>query len=673
MNNFDSNEITVFAKTTYRNRHRKFGIKADDRRRHMYLVGKTGMGKSTILENMIVEDIRAGKGVAVVDPHGDLAEKVIQYIPNNRVNDIVYVNPADMEYPIAFNVVEHVEPHLRHLVASGLLGVFQKLWADSWGPRLEYILRNAILAVLDYPGSTLLAVTRMLSDKKYRKKVVDNIKDPVVKSFWVNEFAGYNDKFAAEAVSPIQNKVGQFLSSSLIRNIVGQVKSSIDMRKVMDEGKILIMNLSKGRIGEDNSALLGAMMITKIQLAAMSRVNMPEKERKDFYLYVDEFQNFATDSFASILSEARKYRLNLVLAHQYIEQLGEKVKPAIFGNVGTFIIFRVGAADAEELEPEFSPTFTAEDIVNLPKYEIYIKLMIDGVASEPFSAQGLPPLTDEEITGNEEKVIRISRERYAKERQYVEDKIARWHNNEDEEEDQPKSPKTEQKSPPYQANKAPAQGPKAEPPKPPRATGPLPVPPQPKPKPLPENDDVYKFDVICSRCGQETKTSFKPDGIRPVFCKDCLSIAREEKKKEIEMRKKIKQQELQQLEEPEGKKAPVKEFSLSEALNHGPVTFNGKKIRIENEKPPMPDSGGADQEKTDDQTNQEVRKDKDKNRQEEPGKAEKSEKTEKTEEKPAPKARDKEIPAPKDKKDDYDDIFDDEGDEIKEDEEVRFQ
>ncbi|MDD5072109.1 MAG: type IV secretion system DNA-binding domain-containing protein, partial [Patescibacteria group bacterium] len=378
--------ITVFAETTFRNELKKFGIKEDDRRRHMYLIGKTGMGKSTVLENMIVEDIRAGRGVAVVDPHGDLAEKIIEYIPTNRINDVIYFNPADMEYPIAFNVVEQVEPHLRHLVASGLIGVFQKLWADSWGPRLEYILRNTILAILDYPGSTLLGVTRMLSDKVFRKKVISKIQDPVVKAFWVNEFAGYADKFAAEAVSPIQNKVGQFLSSSLIRNIVGQVKSSIDMREIMDEGKILIMNLSKGRIGEDNSSLLGSMMITKIQLAAMSRVNIPENKRKDCYLYIDEFQNFTTDSFANILSEARKYRLDLIMANQYIEQLGDVVKAAVFGNIGTLIVFRVGATDAEELVKEFTPTFTEEDLVSLPKYEMYLKLMIDGISSDPFSA-----------------------------------------------------------------------------------------------------------------------------------------------------------------------------------------------------------------------------------------------------------------------------------------------
>ncbi|MEK7098115.1 MAG: type IV secretion system DNA-binding domain-containing protein, partial [Patescibacteria group bacterium] len=507
MNNNKDNPITIFAETTFRNQHRRFGIKADDRRRHMYLIGKTGMGKSTILENMIIEDIRAGKGVAIVDPHGDLAEKVIQYIPAHRINDVVYFNPSDMEFPIAFNVVEHVEPHLRHLVASGLLGVFQKLWADSWGPRLEYILRNAILAVLDYPGSTLLAVTRMLSDKAFRKKVVEKIQDPVVKSFWVNEFAGYADKFASEAVSPIQNKVGQFLSSSLIRNIVGQVKSSIDVREIMDEGKILIMNLSKGRIGEDNSALLGSMMITKIQLAAMSRVDIPENERRDFYLYVDEFQNFATDSFANILSEARKYRLNLIMAHQYIEQLGEKVKPAVFGNVGTLIVFRVGAADAEELVKEFTPTFLEEDIVNLPKYEFYLKLMIDGIASDPFSARGLAPLTEEEKTGNVEKVINVSRERYARGRGEVEEKISRWHESIDEERtsDVPKKNEFKEFREPKREEPAFRREPERrerEIEKSSRAWQPD------------TRNEPPKNSAICSRCGKETKISFVPDGIR---------------------------------------------------------------------------------------------------------------------------------------------------------------
>lgn len=551
-------EITIFAETTFRNQFRKFGIKPDDRRRHMYLVGKTGMGKSTLLENMVVEDIMAGRGVALVDPHGDLAEKVMEYIPSNRVNDVIYFNPADIEYPIAFNVVEQVEPHLRHLVASGLIGVFQKLWADSWGPRLEYILRNTILAILDYPGSTLLAVTRMLSDKQFRKKVVEKIQDPVVKSFWVNEFAGYANNFASEAVSPIQNKVGQFLSSSLIRNIVGQVKSSINLRDVMDHGKILILNLSKGRIGEDNSALLGAMIITKIQLAAMSRVNIREEERKDFYLYIDEFQNFTTDSFANILSEARKYRLNLTMAHQYIEQLGDTVKAAVFGNVGTLVVFRVGAADAEELVKEFTPVFLEEDLVNLPKYEMYLKLMIDGVASDPFSARGLPPLSKEEKMGNVEKVIKVSRERYANSKEAVEDKIMRWHIGDENKKFDNNA--LVQPAVKYQANISQDNSmPKNQ--KPIYAE---------KSKTAEVYNEIYKHDAKCSRCGKTTKTSFIPDGVRPVFCKECLALARKEKQEEIEERKKVKKEELAKVNQ--------EELSLVQLKEKKPVDFRGREI-----------------------------------------------------------------------------------------------
>jgi CxxC-x17-CxxC domain-containing protein len=366
----------------------------------------------------------------------------------------------------------------------------------------------------------------MLSDKKYRKKIVDKVQDPVVKSFWVNEFAGYADKFASEAVSPIQNKVGQFLSTSLIRNIVGQVKSTIDMREIMDQGKILILNLSKGRIGEDSSALLGSMMITKIQLAAMSRVDLPEAERRDFYLYIDELQNFITDSFANILSEARKYHLNLIMGHQYMEQLGETVKYAVFGNVGTMVVFRVGAADAEELEPEFTPTFTIEDIVNLPKYEFYAKLMIDGVASNPFSARGLPPLPESEESGNLDKVIRVSRERFARPRAVVEDKIMRWHLN-DEDDGEGAAPLPRQI-----VSVAPSAT--AAPPRPAAAPARLPA-------------DVYKFESNCARCGTLTRTSFEPDGIRPVYCRDCLVAVKEEKVKEMENRRQEKERELSRL------------------------------------------------------------------------------------------------------------------------------
>lgn len=420
------NYITLFGETNFRNQKRRFGIMLDDRRRHMYVIGKTGMGKTTLLENMIVSDIQAGHGLAVVDPHGDLVEKILDFIPPSRTNDVIYFNPADIDYPIAFNVLESVNPVHRHLVASGLVGVFKKIWADSWGPRLEYVLRNTVLSLLEYPGSTLLGITRLLVDNKYRKKVVARLSDPILKAFWLDEYAAYSNQFRTEAISPIQNKVGQFLSSSIIRNIVGQTKSSIDMRDIMDSGKILLLNLSKGRIGEDNAALLGAMMITKLQLAAMSRVDMPEPDRRDFFLYVDEFQNFATESFANILSEARKYRLDLIIAHQYIEQLDETVQAAVFGNVGTLVTFRVGAADAEYLEKEFEPVFMQNDLVNLTKFEMYLKLMIDGVASEPFSARGLPPLYTAEEEETHEKIIKVSRERYSTPRQVVEDKIARW-------------------------------------------------------------------------------------------------------------------------------------------------------------------------------------------------------------------------------------------------------
>ncbi|MBL7141739.1 type IV secretion system DNA-binding domain-containing protein [Patescibacteria group bacterium] len=480
--NHEKDEIILFAETNYRNIRKKFGIKTDDRRRHMYLIGKTGTGKSTTLENMIYQDIQAGHGVAVVDPHGDLAEKVLDFIPAQRINDTVYFNPADTDYPFAFNVLERVGPEHRHLVASGLVGVFKKIWADSWGPRLEYVLRNTILALLEYPGSTLLGIMRILVDKEFRKKVVARLTDPVVKSFWIDEYPRYPERLRAEAIAPIQNKVGQFLSTSLIRNIVGQVKSKINLREIMDKGKILVMNLSKGRIGEDASALLGAMMITKVQMAAMSRIDIPEQERRDLYLYVDEFQNFATESFADILSEARKYHLNLIIAHQYIGQLiaeqTSKVRDAVFGNVGTIVSFRIGAEDAAFLSREFLPRFEETDLVDLDKYNTYIKLMIDGITSEPFSAITLPPLT--ESKGNSDKVITISRERYAEPRKIVQEKIARW-------------------SGVIESGQS-------------------------LPRPGPE-----KYEAKCDNCGVTVYVPFVPDGVRPVYCKKCLKKARQEK------------------------------------------------------------------------------------------------------------------------------------------------
>lgn len=416
--------ICIFAQTNFRNQLRRFGIKIDDRRRHMYIVGKTGMGKSTMMENMVLDDIFSGNGIGLVDPHGDFAEKILNYIPAKRINDVVYINPSDLDFPIGFNILEVQNEGQKHLIVAGLMGIFKKIWPDVWSARMEYILNNTLLALIEYPGSTLLGINRLLSDKKYRKKVVAKVKDPVIKSFWNVEFASYTEKYAQEAVAPIQNKIGQFLSTNVIRNMVAQVKSTIDIRKLMDEKKIVIMNLSKGRIGEDNSRLLGGMLITKIQLAAMERVDTLEADRKDFFLYVDEFQNFATPSFANILSEARKYRLSLIMAHQYVKQLDEIVADAVFGNVGTIISFRIGGGDAEMLAKEFTPVFLEEDLVNLPKFQIFLKLMIDGVSSTPFSAMTLPPLGSP--TDSFEKVIRVSRERYGRPREAIEDKIMRW-------------------------------------------------------------------------------------------------------------------------------------------------------------------------------------------------------------------------------------------------------
>ncbi len=424
-NHDHENEITLFGEVNFRNAGRRFGIKTDDRRRHVYIIGKTGMGKSTLMENMILADIYAGHGCCYIDPHGDVAEKLMDFIPPERINDVVYFNPADTAFPVGFNILETSgDPDRKHLVRDGLMGVFKKIWPDVWSARMEYILTNCISALLDYPGATLMGVNRLLVDKEYREKVVEQIRDPVVKTFWVAEYASWDEKYATEAGAAIQNKVGQFLSSGVVRNIVAQVKSTIDIRKIMDEGKILIVNLSKGRIGEDGMRLLGGMIVTKIQLSAQERQNMEEKDRRDFYFYVDEFQNFANESFATILSEARKYRLNLIVAHQYMAQLEEEVQDAVLGNVGTMIIMRVGPQDAELLETEFAPTFTPEDLVSLAKFQMYLKLMVDGVSTQPFSANSLPPIAKR--TGSFEKTVQISRERYAEARHIIEGKVLKW-------------------------------------------------------------------------------------------------------------------------------------------------------------------------------------------------------------------------------------------------------
>jgi hypothetical protein len=418
-------KVTYFAETDSRNKRTKFGIKAKDRTRHMYVIGKTGMGKSTLLENMAVQDMQGGEGMAFLDPHGKTADLLLNYVPEHRIKDVVYFAPFDTDFPISFNIMEDVGYDKRHLVVSGLMSTFKKIWVDAWSARMEYILSNTLLALLEYPGATLLGVNKMLSDKEYRAKVVANISDPAVKSFWVDEFGKYTEKFAAEATPAIQNKIGQFTNNPLIRNIIGQPKSSFDIRKMMDERKILIINLSKGRVGDQNANLLGSMLITKIYLGAMSRADASEslmKSLPQFYLYVDEFQNFANESFADILSEARKYKLNLTIAHQYIEQMEEEVRAAVFGNVGTMVAFRVGSYDAEVLEKEFSPRFTAEDIVNLGMYQVYLRLMIDGMGSQPFSATNLPPIAPPAIS-YVGQIMESSRAQFAQPRAGVEEQI----------------------------------------------------------------------------------------------------------------------------------------------------------------------------------------------------------------------------------------------------------
>ncbi len=420
-------ELNVIGETNFRGHREPFGIKTIDRRRHIYIIGKTGMGKSVLLQNMIRSDVHQKKGLAIIDPHGDLADAVIDFVPSHRTNDVVILDPSDVSHPFAFNMLEYTEnPQKRNLMASGLLGVFKKMYSDSWGPRLEHILRNCLLALAEYPNTSMLGIMRILVDQPYRRKVVVNIQNPMVKSFWVDEFEKMQDRQRTEAISPIQNKVGQFLSSPMIRNIVGQVKSTVNIRFMMDSGKIIVVNLSKGKIGEDNSSLLGSMLITKFQLDAMSRADMAEKDRRDFYLYVDEFQNFATDAFATILSEARKYKLNLVMANQYVAQMPDEVRDAVFGNVGTSVCFQVGYDDAEHFSSQFSEEVLPNDIITLPKYNCYTKLMIDGMPSPTFSMATLPPPHVEQEEGRREKVIRLSRERYCRPREVVEEKISRW-------------------------------------------------------------------------------------------------------------------------------------------------------------------------------------------------------------------------------------------------------
>ena len=418
-------DLTPLGITTFRNGERTFGITRDDRRRHMYIIGKSGTGKSRLLEGLAIKDIECGEGVAFIDPHGEAIDRILKYIPKERVQDVIYLNAADKDFPIGFNPLES-PPGMREETAKGFVSVLKRMFGYSWGPRLEYVLNHTVLALAEVDGSTMLGIVRMLTDKNYRKRIVEQVTDPVVQMFWLKEFSTYNDKMATETVAPILNKVGQFTASETIRNIVGQPKSSIDFAEIMNTGKILLVDLSTGKIGEVNSELIGSLIITKMQLAAMQRAFMAEEDRKDFYLYVDEFQNFATESFATILSEARKYRLSLTVANQYVAQMDETVRDAVFGNVGTLISFRVGATDAAFLAKEFEPVFEQNDLINLDNQHIYLNMLINGVTSVPFSAK---TIRSSEITNDMSSVIKaVSREKYGKPKAQVEEEIRHWYN-----------------------------------------------------------------------------------------------------------------------------------------------------------------------------------------------------------------------------------------------------
>jgi hypothetical protein len=399
-----------------------FGIFLPDLRQHIYVIGKTGSGKTTLLRNMIIQHIALDHGVGLIDPHGDLAEELLNHIPRSRTDHLVYFNPSDLEFPIALNLLANVPKDERHLVASGIVGAFKSIWPDSWGPRMEYILYNAIVALLDCQNTSLLGVNRMLTDDKYRAWVIRQIQDPFIKGFWEHEFANYDERFRREAIAPIQNKLGQFLLNPVIRNILGQVKCKVSFPLILDRQRLFIANLAKGKIGHDKANLLGSLLVTQFQLAAMRRAVMPEDERRDFYLFIDEFQNFTTDSFAAILAEARKYRLCLTLSHQYIDQIPLPIRQAVFGNVGTLFSFRVGNTDAEVLQKEFGNAFIAQQFVDLERFTVFSKILEDGTNKEPFKGTTWQPMEDSR--GKAVSHIRNSRQKFATPRTRVEAKLS---------------------------------------------------------------------------------------------------------------------------------------------------------------------------------------------------------------------------------------------------------
>ncbi len=461
-----NDNISPVATTNFRGHAAMFGLPRIDRGRHLYIIGQTGVGKSGLLELLTISDIFSPYGFAVIDPHGDYALNVLKRIPAERAEDVIYFNPADTEFPIAFNPMEVQDPKLRTHTASELIGVLKRMF-ESWGPRLEYILRYSLLALLDYPDATMLDITRILTDKKFRQEVLKYVNDPVVRNFWEIEFASWNDKFAAEAVAPVLNKVGAFTANPLVRNIIGQPKSSFNIRQIMDQRKILIVNLSRGLVGEDNAALLGALLVTKIQLGAMSRADIPASERSPFYLYVDEFQNFATDSFATILSEARKYGLNLTVANQYIAQMSQEVRDAVFGNVGSIVAFRMGVDDARSMQRYFEPRFLEYDLVHMHNRHFVISMTIEGEKIPGFSAisLNLPPDGPDYTP----QIVERSRAQYSVSREYVDRYVGERYLLQENKKQQPAKQPKEQNHP-AKPNTAPA-APKTEPQSVPQSIG----------------------------------------------------------------------------------------------------------------------------------------------------------------------------------------------------------
>ncbi|OGG40070.1 hypothetical protein A3A21_01505 [Candidatus Jorgensenbacteria bacterium RIFCSPLOWO2_01_FULL_45_25b] len=412
----DPKEVSFIGRTNYvaalEEKKFVFGLKRVDRRRHLYMVGKSGVGKSKLIELLIRQDIAYGHGVCVMDPHGDLIEAILDFVPKNRVEDVIIIDPSDLDYPVAFNPLSNIAPEFKHQLTQGLIEVLEKQFGANWTPRLEHVFRFTCLALLDYPHATMRGMISMLTDRNYRQKVVEYIEDDMVKRFWAIEFADWSEKFDTDAIIPLVNKLGQFLSDPMLRNIFGQKENKIDLEKIMNERKIVLINLAKGKIGEENSSFFGSMFVTKIKQAGMARAALPENKRHDFYLYVDEFQNVVTQTFENLLSEARKYGLCLTMAHQYMQQLLSSVQAAVLGNVGTIVIFRVGGEDSIKLKPEMVPVFDQKDMINLGVREFYIKMTIDGETYDPFSAETLN-ITRPNYASEREEIIASSRKKFA--------------------------------------------------------------------------------------------------------------------------------------------------------------------------------------------------------------------------------------------------------------------